>query len=78
MREVMKEGSFRVTAGLIGTPDQYDTNAQGVLIAKRLAFGTYQVAVTREGFAPFVGTVEVRSVVTTEFRVTLRISFVLE
>ena len=31
----------------------FDTDSRGVLVAKRLAFGTYHVAVVRPGFAGF-------------------------
>ena len=43
----------------------------GIATAKRLPFGTYRVRVTREGFAPFAGVVDLRSAVPTEYRVTL-------
>jgi outer membrane cobalamin receptor len=55
----------------------YTTDAQGSLIAKRLAFGTYRVTVAAEGFAPFSDLVQVRSVVPTEYRVTLTVAAVL-
>jgi outer membrane cobalamin receptor len=47
------------------------TDPQGVLIAKRLPFGTYRLAVTRDGFAAFAGLVEIRSALPTDYRVTL-------
>jgi outer membrane cobalamin receptor len=52
------------------------TSPDGTLIARRLAFGTYQVNVAAPGFAPFTGVVQVRSVVPTEFRVTLAVAAV--
>ena len=52
----------------------FTTSAQGILVARRLAFGTYRVNVTAAGFAPFSGVVQVRSVVPTEFRITLSVA----
>jgi outer membrane cobalamin receptor len=54
----------------------FTTNADGSLVARRLAFGTYQVHVAAPGFAPFSGMVEIRSVVPTEVRVTLAVAAV--
>lgn len=51
--------------------ESLETDLHGILIAKRLPFGTYRVAVTRDGFAAFAGLVEVRSALPTEYRVTL-------
>jgi outer membrane cobalamin receptor len=48
-----------------------ETDPQGILIAKRLPFGTYRLAVTRDGFALFSGLVEIRSALPTDYRVTL-------
>ena len=48
-----------------------ETDALGVLIAKRLPFGTYRLAVTRDGFAAFAGLVEIQSALPTDYRVTL-------
>lgn len=52
------------------------TDQQGTLTAKRLPFGTYRVSVTREGFAPFAGVIEIRSALPTPYRVTLDIAAV--
>ena len=52
----------------------YSTNAQGELAAKRLAFGTYQVVITADGFAPHVGLVRIESVLATEYRITLAVA----
>jgi len=54
--------------------ERYDTDSQGVLVARRLPFGPYRVAVTRTGFAAFTGLVEVRSALPAEYRVTLRLA----
>ncbi len=51
-----------------------ETGAAGTATAKRLPFGTYRVRVTREGFAPFAGAVELRSAVPAEYRVTLSLA----
>jgi outer membrane cobalamin receptor len=54
--------------------ETFTTDSSGVLIAKRLPFGLYRVAVTRDGFASFAGVVEVRSELPIEFHVTLRLA----
>lgn len=38
--------------------ERYTTDSSGILIAKRLPFGTYRVGVTRDGFATFSGVVD--------------------
>jgi hypothetical protein len=48
-----------------------ETDPQGILIAKRLPFGTYRLAVTRDGFASFTSLVDIRSALPTDYRVTL-------
>ncbi len=52
----------------------FDTDSQGTLVAKRLPFGTYRVEVTHEGFASFSGLLELRSVLPTEYHVTLNLA----
>jgi outer membrane cobalamin receptor len=47
------------------------TDVQGKVIARQLPFGTYEVRVTREGFAPFSGLVDIHSATPTPFAVTL-------
>ena len=54
--------------------ETYDTDAHGLLVAKRLPFGTYRVAVMRDGFATFAGLVDVRSALPSEYRVTLSLA----
>src|SRR5262245_54846960 len=51
-----------------------DTDDDGVLIARRLPLGTYRVSVTRDGFAPFAGVVDVRSAVPSDYLVTLSVA----
>jgi len=50
------------------------TDAQGAVTIRQLPFGTYQVVVSREGFAPFSGLVEVRSATPAPFAVTLSLA----
>jgi outer membrane cobalamin receptor len=54
--------------------EQIETDAQGSLTVKRLSFGTYRVAIMRDGFAPFAGLVEVRSALPTDYHVTLNLA----
>src|SRR5262245_29143255 len=51
-----------------------ETDVQGTLVARRLPFGTYRLAVTRDGFAAFSDLVEIRSAVPAEYRVTLSLA----
>lgn len=46
------------------------TDVQGQAVATQLPFGTYQVHVTHEGFAPFSGLVDIRTATPTPFAVT--------
>ncbi|MFY9529967.1 MAG: TonB-dependent receptor [Candidatus Acidiferrales bacterium] len=50
------------------------TDDAGSLVAKRLPFGVYRILVEHPGFAPFSESVEVRSSIPTEYRVTLRVA----
>ena len=52
----------------------FETDQRGTLVAKLLPFGMYRVEVTREGFAPFSGLVEVRSALPTQYHVTLSLA----
>ena len=54
--------------------ERLETDAQGTLIAKRLPFGRYSLAVTRDGFATFAGLVEIQSALPTDYRVTLSLA----
>ncbi len=51
-----------------------DTDSRGVLVAKRLPFGTYRVAVDRPGFASFAGLVEIRSALPIAYPVVLSLA----
>jgi outer membrane cobalamin receptor len=54
--------------------EQVTSDAQGHAVAKQLPFGTYRFAVTQQGFAPFDGTVDIRSAVPTVMHVTLSLA----
>jgi hypothetical protein len=54
--------------------EQLETAPDGRLVVRRLPFGTYRVAVARDGFAAFTGLVEVRSALPTDYRVTLSLA----
>jgi hypothetical protein len=47
------------------------TDVQGQVVARQLPFGTYEIQVTHEGFAPFSGLLEIRSATPTSYSVTL-------
>ena len=50
---------------------QLQTDSDGVLVVKRLAFGVYRVRVTHEGFSALSSLIEIRSALPKEYRVTL-------
>jgi len=54
----------------------YVTDSSGVATARHLAFGVYEIDVRQEGFAAFQGTVEIRSAVPEEFRISLSLASV--
>ena len=56
--------------------ERLKTDDRGSLTARRLPFGTYRVTVTREGFAPFAGAIDIRSPLPTPYRVTLSVAAV--
>ena len=53
------------------------SDVQGQVIAKQLPFGTYEIQVTHEGFAPFSGLLEIRSATPTSYSVTLGLAVVI-
>jgi TonB-dependent receptor-like protein/carboxypeptidase family protein len=53
-----------------------DTDALGVLVLRRLPFGSYRIVVSRTGFADASQIVEIRSALPTEFHVILNLSTV--
>lgn len=50
------------------------TDDAGTLVAKRLPFGVYRLEVKGEGFSAFSRSIEIRSAVPAEYRVTLNIA----
>jgi len=52
----------------------WDTEPDGTLILKRLAFGVYRIRVSHVGFAPASQLVDVRSAIPKELRVTLGVA----
>src|ERR1700675_1470168 len=50
------------------------TGDSGTLVAKNLPFGVYRIAVEREGFSPYSGSVEIHSAVPAEFHVKLALA----
>src|SRR5258708_14927647 len=65
------QGSVELLSEANHVRESLQTDPQGVLIARRLPFGTYRVAVARDGFATFVGAVEIHSALPTSYRATL-------
>ncbi len=53
-----------------------DTDAAGVLVLRRLPFGSYRIAVSRTGFDDASRIVEIRSALPTEFHLTMNLSTV--
>ncbi len=53
-----------------------DTDAAGVLVVRRLSFGSYRIGVSRTGFADASQIVEVRSALPTQLRVTMNLATV--
>src|SRR4029077_20169634 len=54
----------------------YVTDSSGATTARRLAFGIYQIDVQQPGFAPFHESVEIRSAMPGEFRISLSLASV--
>ena len=51
-----------------------NTNDNGVVVIRRVPFGSYRIGVVRNGFTPVAETVEVRSALPTEHHVTMIVS----
>ena len=51
-----------------------DTDGQGTVVARRLPFGRYRIAVLREGFEPFTALIDLRTALPTEYHVTLALA----
>jgi len=52
----------------------WDTDSDGTLVIKRLAYGVYRLQVSRSGFAPLSQLVDIRSALPKELRVTLGVA----
>ena len=68
----------RASAEIVSQANQfretYASDDAGNIRAKRLPFGIYKIEILGNGFAPFSGTVELRSVVPTEYSAKLTIA----
>jgi hypothetical protein len=70
------QGAVELVSEANQVRERLQTDEQGSLTARRLPFGTYRISVTREGFAPFAGVIDIRSAVPTPYRVTLSVAAV--
>jgi len=52
----------------------FETGPEGTLIARRLPLGRYRVSVSRSGFSPFAGLLDIESTLPTDYHVTLSVS----
>jgi outer membrane cobalamin receptor len=52
----------------------FETGPEGTLVARRLPLGRYRIAVSRSGFSPFAGLLDIESALPTDFHVTLSVS----
>ena len=68
--------AVELTSAATEVRQDLQTDAQGRVAAKRLPFGTYRLAVVRDGFAPFVEVIEVRTALPTDHHVTLALAAV--
>lgn len=79
LRVIDPRGSgLKAAVEIISEANQYDnmfaTDDSGVLVARRLPFGRYEVRVEQAGFARSAGTIEVRSAIPVEYLVKLNLS----
>jgi hypothetical protein len=65
------EGTVELVSQSNQVRETLATDGHGALVARRLPFGSYRITVTREGFTPFAGALEIRSALPTPYRVTL-------
>jgi hypothetical protein len=67
----------KASVQIVSEANQYDSNFatddSGVLVAKRLPFGLYDVRVEQPGFAPASASIEVRSAVPVEYSIKLNL-----
>jgi hypothetical protein len=68
---------MKASVQIVSEANQYDgmfaTDDSGVLVAKRLPFGLYDVRIEQPGFAPASATIEVRSAVPVEYSIKLNL-----
>lgn len=68
---------MKASVQIVSEANQYDSNFatddSGVLVAKRLPFGLYDVRVEQPGFAPASANIEVRSAVPVEYSIKLNL-----
>ena len=57
-----------------GVHEQLQTDATGTLVAKRLPFGVYRITVSRDGFSPAVGTINIQSALPATYHVSLSVA----
>ena len=70
------ECSVELTSEATAVRQALRTGADGRLEAKRLPFGTYRLAVVRDGFAPFAELIDIRTALPIERHVTLMLATV--
>ena len=70
------ECSVELTSEATAVRQDLRTGADGRLEAKRLPFGTYRLAVVRDGFAPFAELIDIRTALPIERHVTLMLATV--
>jgi hypothetical protein len=54
--------------------DVYDSDANGIAVAKHLPFGVYRIHIARDGFATIDDSIEIRSAVAAEYTATLSVA----
>src|SRR5256885_1367356 len=68
---------MKASVQIVSEANQYDgmfaTDDSGVLVAKRLPFGLYDVRIEQPGFAPASASIEVRSAVPVEYSIKLNL-----
>ncbi len=69
-------GSVEVVSAANEFHQRIETDAAGVVIVRRLPFGSYRVAVARDGFASVSRLVEIRSALPAEYHVTMSLATV--
>src|SRR5258708_6929638 len=66
--------SIEIVSQINQVHQKFETDSEGALVAKRLAFGMYRVQVEHAGFAPISELVEIRSAIPKEYRITLSVT----